>query len=92
MTQQTVVPSIPQEAPKTIHEQYFVVVLKPNMNSYNTCLLCKNYTEAKKEYKRVRAEAEAGDLIKLLMTVNRIAKDYTYTSDIVVAQTVKGLK
>ena len=68
--------------------QYFVTVLKPNTTEYDTCLLCKNFTEAKKLYKEYVKKEGTSTLVSLLLTINRIHKDVTRTSDLVVARTV----
>ena len=89
MAQQAQVPAVPQTAPKSIQIQYFVTVLQPNATEFSVSLLCKNYTEAKKVYKEQIKEAEASDMISLIMTINRISIKETRTADLVVARTVK---
>ena len=80
------------QPPKSIETQYFVTVLKPNSTQYDTCLLCKNYTEAKRLYKQYVKESSTNDLVSLLMTINRNHGAETRTSDLIIARTVGKAK
>lgn len=83
--------AVATEPPKSIQTQYFVTVLQPNSTQYASCMLCKNFTEAKKLYNFTVEVAKKNELVSLLMTINRIHKKVTRTSDLVIARTV-GLK
>lgn len=80
--------AVASKAPKTVKFQYFVTVLKPNTTTYSTCLLCKNYTEAKKLYKQYIKESNNNDLVSLILTINRNHGEETRTSDLVLARTI----
>lgn len=79
-------------APKAIKLQYVVTVLKPNASEYDTCLLCKNLTEAKRVYKNYVTTADTQDLVSLILTVNRVYTKDTLTSDIVLCRTTGKAK
>lgn len=73
-------------APKKVHLQYVLTVLKPNEVEYDTCLLCKNLTEAKKLYKDYVTTSGTQDLVTLICTINRQYTQNTLTSDIVLCR------
>ena len=74
------------QAPKAVHLQYVLTVLKPNQTEYDTCLLCKNITEAKKLYKSYVRNSSKQDLVSVILTVNRNYTKQTLSSDIVLCR------
>ena len=78
--------------PKAVHLQYVLAVLKPNSTEYDTCLLCKNLTEAKRLYKEYIAKAEEQDLVSIILTVNREYTKETLSSDIVLCRNIGKAK
>ena len=74
--------------PKAVKLQYVLTVLKPNSTEYETCLLCKNLTEAKKLYKSYVSNSSSQDLISIMCTVNRVYSSNTLSSDIVLCRTI----
>ena len=89
MTIQQQIPEIPTKAPKSVEIQYYVATLNPASSEYRVCLLCKNYTEAKKIYKEQIEEADVSELISIIMCINRISEKEIRKSEIVVARTIK---
>ena len=73
--------------PKAVRLQYVLTVLKPNKSEYDTCLLCKNLTEAKSLYKKYVADSTVQDLVSVICTINRQYTKETLSSDIVICRT-----
>ena len=80
------------KAPKSVHLQYVVTVLKPNSTEYSTCLLCKNLTEGKKVYNQCIKTASQQDLVTLMLTLNRTYTEQTLSSDVVLCRTIGKVK
>ena len=74
------------KAPKTVKLQYVLTVLKPNKSEYDTCLLCKNLTEAKQLYKSYVKNSSTQDLVSVICTINRTYIKETLSSDIVLCR------
>ena len=72
--------------PKAVKLQYVLTVLKPNKSEYDTCLLCKNLTEAKSLYKSYVRNSSKQDLISVICTINRVYTKETLSSDVVLCR------
>lgn len=83
---------LPSVTPKSVNLQYTVTVLKPNNTKFDTCLLCKNLSEGKKLFTEYVKKSNTNDLVSLLLTVNRVYKENTFTSDIVLCRSIGKVK
>ena len=83
---------LPMVTPKSVNLQYTLTVLKPNRTEFDTCLLCKNLSEAKRLFTEYVKKSSTQDLITLLLTVNRVYKANTFGSDIVLCRSIGKVK
>ena len=83
---------LPVITPKSVNLQYTLTVLKPNSTKFDTCLLCKNLSEGKRLFTEYVKKSSTQDLITLLLTVNRVYKENTFSSDIVLCKSIGKVK
>lgn len=78
--------------PKYVRTEYRVTTILPDTYEYSENILCKNFTEAKRTYKELVNTNLNNILVTCLMTVNKLYKNETKSSDMVLACTQGRLK
>lgn len=85
-------PMVTAKMPKSIQIQYYVTTIEPNTSEYATCELCKNFTEAKRLYKKTVDNYRSNVLVSCVMEINRNHGDVTRNSTLVLARTTGKVK